>query len=54
VSELRAEFGSARSQIRGQTIFVEEGQVEQELGDGLLGQLRGDLLWKRRLSGIGG
>ena len=51
--ELRAEFGCASGQLRGQAVFVEEGQVEHELRDGLLRQLGGarHLLWKRRLWG---
>ncbi len=53
--ELRAEFGCASGQLRGQAVLVEEGQVEHELRDGLLRQLGGvrHLLWKRRLWGPG-
>ena len=53
MSELRAEFGCASGQLRGQAVLVEEGQVEHQLSDGLLRQLGGarHLLWKRRLWG---
>ncbi len=39
--ELRAEFGCTSGQLRGQAVFVEEGQVEHELRDGMLRQLGG-------------
>jgi hypothetical protein len=42
ICELRAEFGRACNNRRGQAALVEEGQVGHELCDGLLKELKGE------------